>query len=122
MKHAIGTIVKVGKGVDDTFDESFLDLVGFVIDHNAEGMVGNTEENPLQIVEFDFRNVSKNHPHYREGLVQQSFWYEELIPVAINVELLEALKECIHAYDKCTMFDSDGSAFDKARELIKKLC
>lgn len=79
MKHALNSRVKVIKGVDDTFDQSFLGMDGIVIDHNTNQMTGNTNTDPLYRVQFDLNTVPVGHPQYDAKAVSiQDFWFEEL--------------------------------------------
>lgn len=66
--HPKKTLVLVIAGTDDTVAEEFIGLCGYVIDHNSNGMTGNTPENPLHVVEF-------------EDGIRESYWFEELKPL-----------------------------------------
>lgn len=67
MKYSIGVEVIIKKSFDETMDESLIGMKGIIIDHKSDEMVGDTEEDPLHVVEF-------------ESGKRQSFWYEELQP------------------------------------------
>jgi len=69
MKHPIGTRVKVTKMIDETGNDEFLNKEGTVTGHNANGMSGNTEADPLHEVTFD---------DMPEEAQSESFWYEEI--------------------------------------------
>lgn len=73
MKHLIGTKVVVSKATDETFDWDFINKQGIVSSHNANGMSGNTEDDPLHVVHF-------------AGNIIEDFWYEELTPVFTQQE------------------------------------
>lgn len=85
MIHEKQSIVKVVKGVDDTFDNNFLGKEGIVVNHNRNQATGNTPKDPLHAVRFDLNVVPYGHPDYiKDAYCIESFWYEELEPVTEN--------------------------------------
>lgn len=67
-KIQLGTRVKVTSATDETTDNTCIGLEGIVIEHNANGATGNTEDDPLHVVGF-------------ESGKKESFWFEELTVV-----------------------------------------
>lgn len=79
MRHTIGTLVKVIKCTDDTFNNDFLEREGLIIGHNNNGMTGNTKNDPLHRVKFNNNTVPSSHPQYVPNAYSiEEFWYEEL--------------------------------------------
>jgi hypothetical protein len=76
MKHPLNTKVKVkDNSQDEMFNDEYIGLTGILIEHNENGMTGNTPDDPLHIVLF-------------EDGTKESFWFQELEVVKfINVTM-----------------------------------
>jgi hypothetical protein len=80
MKLAAGTHVLILDSTDDTIEQDRIGMTGIVIKHNANGMTGNTPENPLHVVQFEDGEV-------------HSFWFEELVDLDVTTYYQPALEE-----------------------------
>lgn len=92
MKHPIGTRVTVTSATDETTDLRFIGKIGTVTRYNTNGETGNTEEDPLHVVEFDTQQFERGQPipqqvcegdtDFDEKLnnptITEEFWFEEL--------------------------------------------